>query len=325
VTEREPPNPYAPSAALADDAAATDAAAPVARARKPSRLGAVALTLLAHPFSGAGFYVLGRRRLCAGWTAAGLAATVLMVAGVRTNHPLLYLVGFVALIASALWSFLGAIIARPGDAPPVGRAWLFAIAIVIASRSGGVAIRTWLSEAFQIPSGAMIPTLLVGDHIFVKKGRSDIARGDVIAFKFPMDTNTDYVKRVVAVGGDTIQVRDGVPAINGIPLDHQAIAEPCTHQPDPGESEPCTLVRETNAGRSYIVMFGSRGRAPDFQSIVVPDGEVFVMGDNRDNSYDSRRWGTVKVDLIKGKTMFVWWSKDPTAGVRWSRVGHRVD
>jgi len=320
----EPPNPY--SAPAAPDAAAAPAeAAKTAPNRTGRRFGAVALTLLAHPFAGAGFYLLGRRRLFAAWTAAGVAATALMVIGVRTSQPVLFAIGLAALVISALWSLVAVIIARAGDAPSVGHAWVFAIALVIASRGGAVAIRTWLSEAFQIPSGAMIPTLLVGDHIFAKKGRSDVARGDIIVFKFPMDPSTDYVKRVVAVGGDTVRVRDGVPSINGIPLDHKEIAAPCSLPTDRGEAEPCRLVRETNGGRSYTIMFSRDAPAPDFPSVVVPDGEVFVMGDNRDNSYDSRRWGGVNVDLIKGKPTLIWWSTATDRSVRWSRIGQRPE
>ena len=176
----------------------------------------------------------------------------------------------------------------------------------------------------------MIPTLLVGDHIFVKKGRASVARGDVIVFEFPLDRHTDYVKRVVAIGGDTIEVRAGVPLINGVPLDHQPIAEPCVYRddsapPEDSDPQPCTLVRETNAGRSYTIMLEPAHRAQDFPRTTIPSGEVFVMGNNRDNSYDSRKWGTVPVDHIKGIATVTWWSKVPNGPMRWSRVGHGIE
>jgi signal peptidase I len=320
MTANEPPNPYvAPTAALTDG----DAREPASH--KPSRLAALAVALFGSPLLGAGLYLLGRPRRFRVWAIIGVVLVATIIVAIRVPFPRLAVFAIGPILLAVLLSVVDTAIARPGQARPFAKPWILAIAFIVAGQGSALAMREWLIEAFSIPSGAMVPTLLVGDHIYVRKGRGGITRGDVIVFKFPADHTTDYIKRVVAVGGDTIQVQEGVPAVNGIPLDHQAIAQPCTHEPDPGQPEPCTLVRETNAGRSYTIMFGSSGRAPDFSSIVVPDGEVFVMGDNRDNSYDSRRWGTVKVELIKGKATMTWWSRDEKTGVRWSRVGRGVE
>jgi signal peptidase I len=322
MTAHEPPNPYsAPGAALAEGPASE---ADPARTGGPSRLGAFAVALFSYPLAGAGFYLLGHRRRFAAWNTAGLLAWALLIVAVWVPLPRLCLISVGLMLAALLASLAATALTKPAPTR-VKNALLMAVLLIVAGRAGNLVVKELVVEAFQIPSGAMVPALLVGDRIMVRKSRGGIARGDVIVFKYPADQRTDYVKRVVAVGGDTISVRGGVPSINGIPLDHDEIAQPCSDDAEPADPHPCALVRETNAGRSYTIMFTPGAHAPDFSSIVVPEGEVFVMGDNRDNSFDSRRWGTVKVDLVKGTATLTWWSTDPAGGTRWSRVGRRVD
>lgn len=322
MTAHEPPNPYsAPGAALAEGPASETNPA---RPGGPFRLGAFAVALFSYPLAGAGFYLLGHRRRFAAWTIAGLIAWALMIVAVWAPLPKLCVVSVGLMLAALLASLAATPITKPAPAR-VKNAVLIAVLLIVAGRAGNFIVKELVVEAFQIPSGAMMPALLVGDRIMAKKGRGGIARGDVIVFKYPADQRTDYVKRVVAVGGDTIGVRGGVPSINGIPLDHEEIGQACSDDTGSADPHPCTLVRETNAGHSYTIMFTPGAHAPDFSSIVVPEGEVFVMGDNRDNSFDSRRWGTVNVDLIKGTATLTWWSSNPAGGTRWSRVGRRVD
>jgi signal peptidase I len=324
----EPPNPYtAPTASLADGVAPAEAR-PASTARKPSRFLAVVVALFTNPLSGAGFHVLGRGPQAAVWTAVGVFIYGLLITACWAPLPKVVPI----LIAAMLAVFAAAVVATALTKPAVRpkRAVLSAVLLIVAAIVSNTAVRLWVVEAFQIPSGAMVPALLVGDHIFVRKGRRHIARGDVIVFEFPMDRRTDYVKRVVAIGGDTIEVRDGVPSINGVPLDHEPIAEPCTYRDEStpatdGEPQRCTLVRESNAGRAYTVMLSPDQPALDSPRTQVPPGEVFVMGDNRDNSYDSRKWGTVPADAIKGVATVTWWSKAPHGAVRWSRVGHGIE
>jgi signal peptidase I len=310
----EPINPYAPSAALAHEDGNE------AR-RKPSRLGAIVLSLLAYPLPGAGFYVLGRQRRLAVWMAIGVSLWALMVIAVRTRHPMLCVFAIAGTLLAVLWSLADTAFARAGEARGAARAWLVAIAIIVGSRGAALAGKHWLVEGFQMPSGSMVPTLLVGDQMFVKKGH-DVARGDVVVFEFPMDRSTDYVKRVVAIGGDTIEVTRGVVSINGAALEQTPLESECPEQEEPGW---CQLARETNAGRSYTIMRMPGRPAADFPSTTVPEGQLFVMGDNRENSYDSRRWGPVPLDHIKGKATVIYLSKDAKAGVRLSRVGSGVD
>lgn len=210
-------------------------------------------------------------------------------------------------------------------------------------------IRAFIVQAFKIPSGSMIPTLLIGDHILVNKFTygtklpftgnrvllfNQPKRGDVIVFSFPKNkeqeecTSTsknistrfsnawssgnpfylfkddckDFIKRVIGVGGDKIEVRSKRVYVNGIPLD-----------------EPYTIHNDLTSEGSPRDNFGP---------FTVPRGSFFVMGDNRDQSYDSRFWGVVDMDEIKGKAFIMYWSWDNEANllnqVRWSRLGKLI-
>jgi len=317
-----PTNPYAPSAALAEDEARKSK-------RPPSRLLAAATTLLALPLAGAGLYIFGRERRFRGWIAAGLCLWTTMIVAARTQLPKLFVIGFAGAVLVWLASVGDTLIAKPGTWHTRGRAWLAAVLLVVCARAGNAAVKEWLVEGFQIPSGAMIPALLVGDQIMVRKGRGSIARGDVIVFEYPRDRSTDYVSRVVALGGDRIEVKRGVPSINGVLLAHVDVAGGCPANDEPGvppnAAGSCRLVRETNAGRAYTIMLESDHPAPDFGPMIVPADEVLVFGDNRDNSMDSRFWGGLPVDHVKGTATLTGWSKDPKTGIRWSRIGRTLE
>jgi signal peptidase I len=218
-------------------------------------------------------------------------------------------------------------------------------------------LRAFVVEAFQIPSGSMIPTLQIGDHIFVSKFSYGVEvpftdlkvlrlaepkRGDVIVFKYPLGPETDYIKRVVALPGDTIEIRRNELFINGRPMPRELQDEPCHYQ----EVEPfggglrdrdCRLWREKLDNRSHWTVEEPRRASQDFGPKEIPPEEVFVMGDNRDNSNDSRVWGTVPYKLIKGRALIVWWSRGPIQegfsldgvqewfqAVRWRRFFHAV-
>jgi len=177
-------------------------------------------------------------------------------------------------------------------------------------------IRSFVVQAFKIPSGSMLPTLEIGDHLLVNKflygirvpfigGRildfKDPERNDVVVFIYPRDRSKDFIKRVVALGGDTIEVRNKRLFING------------ERAEDPfGVYGPDIISRR-------------RGPRDNFGPFTVPEGEVFVMGDNRDASHDSRFWGTVPVTEILGKAFVLYWSWDAHAfSPRWSRIGDRI-
>ena len=184
-----------------------------------------------------------------------------------------------------------------------------ALAVILA-----LFIRTFVVQAFKIPSGSMKQTLLIGDHILVSKfiygvklpviGKTLIPfskpiKGDIIVFKFPEDPEKDFIKRVVAVSGDVVEIRDKKVFINGKLQQH-----PFGYHTDP-----------------MIIPGGNQPR-DNFGPITVPPDSVFVLGDNRDHSYDSRFWGYVNLRAVKGKAFIIYWSwNKEDFGVRWTRIG----
>jgi signal peptidase I len=195
-------------------------------------------------------------------------------------------------------------------------------------------LRAFVVEAFQIPSGSMIPTLEIGDHIFVSKFSYGIGipfthrrlvrfgqpkRGDIIVFRFPLDPDVDYIKRVVALPGEKVEVRKNEIFINGRPMSREFIKEACRYEDGPPvdglrHERECERWLENLDGRMHPTIHNPHGMSNDWGGLVVPEGHVFVMGDNRDNSNDSRVWGTVPQELIKGRALIVWWSRGPTNG-----------
>jgi signal peptidase I len=185
-------------------------------------------------------------------------------------------------------------------------------------------IRTFVVQAFKIPSSSMEPTLLIGDHLLVNKFAYGISipfsdkkifkfdkpqRGDIIVFEFPEDRSKDFIKRVLAVEGDTIEIKDKKVFINGKPFD----------DPYGVHKEEMILPRMGDC-RSYE---GNMDNCRDnFGPIRIPKDAVFVMGDNRDRSYDSRYWGFVDLSIIEGKAWRIYWSwNGEHRKVRWSRLG----
>ncbi len=203
-------------------------------------------------------------------------------------------------------------------------------------------IRTFLFEPFSIPSGSMIPTLLVGDYLFVSKyaygysrhsfplspplfeGRifgSTPERGDVVVFKLPSDNSTDYIKRVIGLPGDRVQVIDGVLHINGEPVERARIGQ----YPEGAQADGrgrYTQYRETLPnGRSHVIIEESdsnhnqdlfSGLPDNTREYVVPEGHIFAMGDNRDNSKDSRYRdvGPVPIENLVGRAEVIFFSVD---------------
>jgi signal peptidase I len=196
------------------------------------------------------------------------------------------------------------------------------IAVILA-----LFIRTWVVQAFKIPTGSMENNLLVGDHLLVNKLAfaptigsferlvlpiRDIKRGDIIVFKFPEEPERDFIKRVIGLPGETVELRHKKVYINGSPID-----EPYVHYlmpPSPEGSQVFDDVRESYGPRT------------------VPAGHYFMMGDNRDNSADSRYWGFLPATYVKGKALMIYWSFDPEArglasvvtATRWNRLLHQI-
>jgi signal peptidase I len=173
------------------------------------------------------------------------------------------------------------------------------IAVILA-----LFIRTFVVQAFKIPTGSMENNLLVGDHLLVNKfvfGPSEsgiertllpetgIRRGDVVVFKYPEEPDRDFIKRVIGLPGETLELRHKQVYIDGRPLD-----EPYVH----------FLVPPS----SHAQEFAAYDVREEYGPVTVPPGHYFVMGDNRDNSQDSRYWGFLPRDYVKGKALLVYWS-----------------
>lgn len=194
------------------------------------------------------------------------------------------------------------------------------IALVLA-----LFIRTFVVQAFKIPSGSMLPTLQIGDHILVNKfvygikmpftGTVLIPIGnprpnDIVVFKYPKNPRLDYIKRVIAVAGDEVEIRNKKIFVNGKPFpDRHGVY-----------TDPNILPAEVSP-------------RDNFGPITVPAGNIFVMGDNRDNSYDGRFWGFVDLRAVRGKAFLIYWSwdlrkplfsLDRFTSIRWSRIGDLV-
>ncbi len=183
--------------------------------------------------------------------------------------------------------------------------------------------RTFVAQAFKIPTGSMEDNLLVGDHLFVNKfiyaphwdtpihrlmPYRDIRRGDVVVFKYPQEPERDFIKRAVAIPGNTLEVRDKVVFVDG----KQEVNPHLVHK------DPIVFPN------SQFVSDQAR-RRDQFGPFTVPPGTVFCMGDNRDNSYDSRFWGPVPRDYFKGRALFIYWSYEAEPNSHeWRGWGERV-
>jgi len=221
--------------------------------------------------------------------------------------------------------------------------WKESLQSIILAILVALTLRAFVVEAFKIPSGSMIPTLAIGDQIFVNKYIYGIRipftatrlvefsapeRGDVIVFICPDKPTDDYIKRIVAVEGDTVEVRGGLLHLNGTPVARKALGlkvYPELRNGGEWYSEEGLAYEETIDDTTFTVLQApSRERPFDHGPVVVPEGHVFVMGDNRDHSRDSRIFGPVPRDNILGRSLFVWWSwgKD---GLARERLGTWID
>lgn len=186
-------------------------------------------------------------------------------------------------------------------------------------------IRTFVIQAFKIPSGSMLPTLKIGDHLLVNKFIYGVRvpftgallvpwktpqRGDVVVFRYPKDRSIDYIKRVIGQPGDTVTIKNKVVYING-----KAIDDPHAHF------------------TSLQIFSGQVSPRDNFGPVTVPDGHIFAMGDNRDNSSDGRFWGFVDQKDVLGKAFILYWSWDTEKSlfspdrfmsIRWGRLGNLI-
>ncbi|MEA1970310.1 MAG: signal peptidase I [Thermodesulfobacteriota bacterium] len=192
------------------------------------------------------------------------------------------------------------------------REWSEAIIIAILI---ALFIRTFVVQAFKIPSGSMKPTLKIGDHLLVNKFTygikipftrktliplNDPRREDIVVFIYPVERTKDFIKRVVGVAGDTVEIKDKKIYLNG------------------------SLYNDGHGVYTDRMLFPASIQPRDnFGPVTVPAGHIFVMGDNRDQSYDSRFWGFVDLKDVLGRAFIIYWSWDKNnKDVRWSRMGN---
>lgn len=199
-------------------------------------------------------------------------------------------------------------------------------------------LRSFIAEPFRIPSGSMIPTLLVGDFILVNKfsyglrdpvlhhkfvGVGEPQRGDVAVFRWPRDTSIDFIKRIVGIPGDRIAYRDKTLYVNGEKMNLEAAGVFGAE----GLPPPGMIYRFTEhlTGVEHHILINPDRPTEDVAEFTVPEGQYFAMGDNRDGSDDSRRWGFVPEANLVGKAFMIWmsWNGDDKQ-IEFSRIGQRI-
>ena len=173
---------------------------------------------------------------------------------------------------------------------------LIAVAVLI---SFTLTLATAAVKAYKIPAGSMMPTLIIGDHIIVNKLEYKLnspERRDIVVFPYPVDPKKDFIKRIIGLPGEKIEIKNKVVYINDEKID-----------------EPYIIRDDSEESVKYVKP------GDNFGPVVVPEGKLFVMGDNRDHSYDSRFWGFVNIDELKGKAIFIYLSRD------FGRIGRTLE
>lgn len=199
-------------------------------------------------------------------------------------------------------------------------------------------VRSFVAEPFRIPSQSMLPTLQVGDFIVVNKFSYGLRlpvvntefadfgapeRGDVIVFRYPPQPSVNYIKRVVGVPGDTISYYNRRVFVNGEPVPIERVGP--YQPPGAGEGQRLIEFRERLGGDMHPLVLDPSGNSPEGE-FVVPDGQYFVLGDNRDHSNDSRRWGYVPAHNLVGKAEMIWMHWDWTGGgLGLGRIGQFIE
>lgn len=193
-------------------------------------------------------------------------------------------------------------------------------------------IRSFIFEPFRIPSGSMMPTLVQGDYIFVKKYSYGLRwpvlekkfietgspkRGDVVVFRLPSDPRINYIKRVVGLPGDTVVYQDHQLYVNGEQM-------PLTKHPDKMLAESGLIFTEVLDGRAHEIRISRPDSRATERTYTVPEGHYFMMGDNRDNSQDSRFIGEIPETHLVGEAVRIWMHMDGLEWPTWSRIGTKI-
>ena len=202
-------------------------------------------------------------------------------------------------------------------------------------------LRSFIIEPFRIPSGSMLPTLLVGDFILVNKFRYGIRLpvlndklidmdspdyGDVMVFRFPGNEKVNFIKRVVGLPGDTVIYKDKILQVNGKKVAHMEIGEFVVETSSNQKIQTRHITESFDEVESHSILIDDK-RASRNLTFVVPDNTYFVLGDNRDYSNDSRFWGFVPEENIIGEAFLIWFSWDSKGGkgINWSRIANAIE
>ncbi|MEK7190706.1 MAG: signal peptidase I [Pseudomonadota bacterium] len=240
-------------------------------------------------------------------------------------------------------------LARTGNTEAIGKAKKEPVVVEYARAFFPVILvvflfRSFLAEPFRIPSGSMLPTLHIGDFILVNKFsygvRLPVAnaklvdlgaprRGEVAVFRFPSDPSINYIKRVIGVPGDHVVYKDKQLTINGVPMKQEDARAYALFQTETGTGMLVRRVEDLDGARHDILLSDRPDHSPD--TFTVPPGQYFVMGDNRDQSNDSRYWGFVPDENLVGRAFLIWFSWDTTSSehwfwqrIVWNRIGDTI-
>ena len=202
-------------------------------------------------------------------------------------------------------------------------------------------LRSFIVEPFRIPSGSMLPTLYIGDFILVNKFQYGIRipvinkkiiplgtpdRGDVMVFRYPVNPKLNFIKRVVGLPGDVLSYKNKKLSINGVAVSVKSDGDFAFKQ-QKMNGQIADQYRESIAGESHTILIDKSRNSRNLESVTVPEGHYFVMGDNRDHSNDSRYWRFVPESHVVGRAFFIWfsWKSTTGGGVEWSRIGDFID
>jgi signal peptidase I len=308
--------------------------------RAPSRAVAAVLAFFLPP--GVGHAYVGLPRRGAAWL--GLSALVVLgvsaltpAIGALLGNGLAYVLLLAALAFPWLGPFIDVLTLRRARFGPTRTAALLALLVggLVVSVLARFAARVFFIEAFKIPAGSMMPTLLVGDHIFVDKlvyRRRAPRYGEVMVFAFPEHPEQDFIKRVIALPGDRLEAKNGHPILNGWEVPSCRVGAWAYDDHDsPVTRHEGDLYVEFLGDQAYLTFYDGGGiLAGGAQGpYSARPGEYWVMGDNRNNSHDSRMWfggagGGVPRDLLRGRALFMWLSEG-AAGLDYGRIGQAVE
>ncbi|WP_068006291.1 signal peptidase I [Pseudovibrio axinellae] len=296
------------------------------------------MALLLQFFGGSGYLYVGRPKrffVQLGVTILGLSALNILVVpsylDARITLPLLFAIFLIVALFFIVDCIRIAVTSSPYTLRAYNRWWVYLI-VAIATTLGSISYDVVLGpsknvRSFYAPSGSMSPSLISGDYFFVNACGFDCIeakRGDIAVFKLPRNETIDYVKRIIGLPGDTIQMKDGVLFLNGSAVKRTRLPEPYINSGSRGNKSAIDQYEEKLPnGRRYLTLdLTSRSILDNTNEYRVPEGHYFVMGDNRDNSLDSRvlaEIGYIPAKNIYAKPLFIFWSDDL------ERIGMKLD